>query len=82
MPFSRKKARTVNKQEKKSNLMTVGVMLIVFSFLAGPLSGLIPRDQIWAALLVDGLRLCFFVGIALVLIAWIRNRKQRSEEQV
>jgi hypothetical protein len=64
-------------QVKKSNLMIVGVMLIVFSFLAGPLSGLVPRNLAWTALLIDGLRLCFFAGIALVLIGWVRNRKQQ-----
>jgi hypothetical protein len=60
----------------KSKLIPVGVLLIVLSFAARPLARVLPGPlTLPFALLLDGLRVGFFIGLALVIIGALRQRK-------
>ena len=66
-------ARTQN-----SKLIPVGILLIVLSFAAAPVARFIPGPMtLPLALLLDGFRLGFFVGLALLIIGALRQRKAR-----
>jgi hypothetical protein len=63
---------------QNSKLIPVGILLIVLSFAAAPVARLIPGPMTpLLALLLDGLRLGFFVGLALLIIGALRQRKAR-----
>jgi hypothetical protein len=63
---------------QKSNLIPVGILLILAGFSSGFIARAVTLTPA-TALLIDGLRLCFFVGLALILIGWVRNRKARTQ---
>jgi hypothetical protein len=69
--------------KKKSQLIPIGILLVLLA-IAGP--GIIIRFTsggqltLPIALFIDLLRLLFFVGIAFIIIGWLRNRKNRKTE--
>jgi hypothetical protein len=67
---------------RKSKLVLIGILLILLAiFMPNVLIRTVapsPLTLLWA-LLIDGLRLCFFIGIACVAIGWLRNRKLKSK---
>ena len=63
---------------QNSKLIPVGILLIVLSIASGPIVRMLPGPMILPlALLIDGFRLGFFVGIALLIIGLLRQRKAK-----
>ena len=71
---------------KSSNLVPVGIVLIVLGLLLpnqvnGVAAGMSPGTARSIAFVVtDVLRLCFFAGIATLIIGIVRNRKSKQTE--
>ena len=67
----------------KSNLVMVGIFLILAGvFMPQTVMRALEHKQLTLAwgLLIDGLRLCFFIGVGCVLIGWTRNRKTKRRD--
>ena len=68
---------------ERSLILPIGIVLILLGFLVPrPLEdlarGMESNLRSIGLILTDGFRLCFFAGIACVVIALLRNRKRRT----
>lgn len=73
--------------DQKSQLVPTGIVLILMSFAVPPmiihLATPLPESTLKFVMfiLVDLFRICFFAGIACIIIGALRNRKRKSEEK-
>lgn len=61
----------------KSKLTERGLLVFLLSFAAGPLRESFPKSR-EVRLLAEGLTVCFFIGIAMMIIGGLRNRAARK----
>jgi hypothetical protein len=65
-----------------SKLVPVGILLMLMGFGSGFVARAIgPTNSFPVALLVDGLRLCFWAGLICLILGALRNRRAKSANQ-
>ncbi len=62
----------------RSNLIALGILLMLLGIVGPGLAARVLGEapSVASALLIDGLRLCFFIGVAVLLIGIVRRRKR------